>query len=118
MKCQTYTPVKYEDLTPGQKEEICNGCGGKGGWIKPPHRIFFKASCNHHDYGYWKGGSELDRLEADKMLYKSMVKDCKTLPWYQWVRYRPWCWAYYKGVRIAGWKFFYFSEKKRYPELN
>ncbi len=32
---------KYEDLTPEEKKEICNGCGGKGGWIKPPHAVFF-----------------------------------------------------------------------------
>lgn len=109
---QTLKPVKYEDLTAEQKRLIVNGCGGKGGLVKPPHRIFFKASCNHHDYAYWCGGTEADRLKADKMLYNLMVDDCKDLPWCSWMRYRPWCWAYFKGVRIAGKKFFSFGKKK------
>ncbi len=67
---------KYEDLTPEEKKEICNGCGGKGGWIKPPHRVFFEASCNHHDYGYWKGCTEEDRKKCDKKFYGATVKDC------------------------------------------
>lgn len=116
MEIQTDIPVAYEDLTPAEKQEICNGCGGKGGIVKPPHKIFFKVSCNHHDYGYFKGCTEEDRLAADKMLYTLMLEDCASLPWYQWVRYRPWCWLYYRAVRAIGKKFFYYGESKRYPK--
>lgn len=104
---------KYEDLTPEEKAEICNGCGGKGGWIKPPHRIFFDASCNHHDYGYWCGGTEEDRLNCDSKFYAAMVNDCADLPWYQYIRYRPWCWGYYLGVRKCGGKYFNYADQKR-----
>lgn len=104
---------KYEDLTPPEKKEICNGCGGKGSWVKPPHGAFFKASCNHHDYGYWKGCTEEDRKICDKKFYHAMREDCKTLPWYQKIRYRPWCWAYYNSVRMFGKKYFYYADKKR-----
>ena len=51
--------MKYEELDVKQKAYICNGCGGKGGFVKPPYRIFFNASCNHHDYGFWKGGGTI-----------------------------------------------------------
>ena len=105
--------TKYEDLTPEERMEICNGCGGKGSIIKPPHRIFFKASCDHHDYGYWKGGTETDRKRCDIKFYNAMVIDCTSLPWYNYLRYRPWCWVYYHSVREFGKKYFYFADKPR-----
>lgn len=104
---------KYEDLTPEEKKTICNGCGGKGGWIKPPHAVFFEASCDHHDYGYWKGCTEEDREQCDKKFYGATVKDCSGLPWYQYIRYRPWCWGYYVAVRNFGKKYFYYADKQR-----
>ena len=105
--------VLFEDLTPEELQEICNGCGGKGGFIKPPHRIFFKAACDHHDYGYWKGNTEALRLICDNKFYEAMKQDCKNLVWYQKLRYQPWCWIYYRAVRSFGKKFFYYGEKPR-----
>ena len=108
--------VRYEDLTEDQLKIVdVNGCGGKGGVVKPPYRIFFKTSCNFHDYSYWCGGNKTDRKEADQGLYKAMVKDCSGLPIQRWLRYRPWCWLYYIGVRICGGRFFYYADQKRYP---
>lgn len=106
MKC-------YEDLTSEEKKMICNGCGGKGSFIRPPHGVFFKASCNHHDYGYWKGCTEADRFKCDYSFYEAMLQDCNRLPWYLYLRYRPWCWAYYHAVRLFGGKFFYYADEKR-----
>jgi len=117
MQWQIETPVKYEDLTEAQAHEICNGCGGKGGWVKPPHRIFFAASCDHHDYGYSKGCNEQHRKQADKKLYQAMVNDCRGLSWVKWLRYRPWCWAYYLAVRTVGWKFFQYGSCRRWPAV-
>lgn len=37
--------LKYSDLTDEQKEIICNGCGGKSGWLNPPE-LLFNASCS------------------------------------------------------------------------
>ena len=102
---------RYEDLTQEEKEEICNGCGGKGGIVTPPHAIFFETSCNHHDYGYYKGTTEKDRKRCDKNLRTAMNKDCSKLPWYKWLRYRPWCELYYLGVRSVGWKFFNYDKE-------
>lgn len=144
IKTQTSTPIPYGMLTPEMKKEICNGCGGKGGLVRPPHGVFFVTSCNHHDYGYWKGGSEVDRKRADIRLKERMMEDCDSLllydkksdaglPWYKrlfnlgrakatayskWAVYRPWCELYYLGVKIAGRKFFRYAPQKRYPDMN
>ena len=104
---------KYEDLTADQKAMICNGCGAKGSFIRPPYGSFFLASCNHHDYGYWKGCTEDHRKICDKNFLTAMLKDCSTLPWYNKIRYYPWCHAYYRAVRIFGKKAFYYAETQR-----
>ncbi len=98
-----------------RKEVGLNGCGGKGGFIKPPHKLFFKTSCNHHDFLYFRGCNEAHRLEADTLLYLHMMLDCVDLPWYQWIRYRPWCFLYFLAIRLLGKKFFYYGPEKRYP---
>lgn len=101
---------KFEELTKDEKTIICNGCGGKGSWIKPPHSIFFKACCDRHDYGYWKGLTDNDRLKCDRTFYSAMLDDCNKLSWYEYLRYRPWCWLYYIAVRLKGKKYFNFTE--------
>ena len=100
---------KFEDLTKEEKDAICNGCGGKGSKIVPPHAVFFRACCDHHDYGYWRGGTEKDRKRCDKMFYMAMKKDCKGLPWLDRLRYKPWCWVYYRAVRQFGARYFSFK---------
>ena len=97
---------KFKDLTPEEKKEICNGCGGKGSWIRPPYAIFFEASCDQHDYGYYVGGTEKDRKTRDLKFYQAMKKDCSTLSWFNKIKYYPWCWIYYLGVRFYGKKYF------------
>lgn len=104
---------KYKDLTREEKARICNGCGGKGGIVTPPHAVFFETSCNHHDYGYWKGCTETDRVRADRGLYTAMKLDCSRLTWYRWLRYRPWCWLYYLAIRAVGGRFFYYGDQQR-----
>jgi len=118
VKTQSTHVVKYEDLTPKQKATIINGCGGKGGWVRPPHGVFFKTSCSHHDYGYFKGHTEENRAAADRMLYRLMREDCSTLSFFKKLRYRPWCLAYYLGVRVMGWRYFYYGPEKRYPKME
>ena len=106
MEMQTIT--KFEDLTLEERVKICNGCGGKGGWVTPPRALFFEDECNHHDYGYWKGGSKAQRKVCDLKLKSAMIKACKKLTWIKWIRYRPWCNLYYRAVRISGSKYFRF----------
>lgn len=108
--------IKYADLTLAQKAFICNGCGGKGGWVNPPEFIFH-ASCNHHDFNYWVGGTEEDRLRADKGFYNAMKVDIASKP----IQFRPyyhvWAYTYYKSVRLIGGKYFNYGRQKDENDL-
>ena len=135
MEFQTHTPVKYEDLTLAQNKEICNGCGGKGGWVKPPHRILFAPACNPHDYDYSCGCSWWDKIKADWKLRQGIRQIVKTIN-IQILRdhlyfnesllpdfairqiYIRWADVYLAGVTIAGKLFFYFGPKKKYPIIK
>lgn len=104
--------LKYKELNSHQKEFVCNGCGGKGGLINPPE-FLFHASCNHHDFLYWRGCTEADRKKADTEFYEMMLKDIEEAKWYLKPHYHIWAWTYYKSVRIAGKKFFYYGDKMK-----
>ena len=82
--------LKYKDLTLDQKKHICNGCGGKGGIINPPNFIF-KASCNQHDFKFWKGCSLENFKKANKDFYIWMKEDIKNEnKWYKRDYYHVW----------------------------
>ena len=101
--------LKYKDLTKEQKKHICNGCGGKGGWIKPPD-FKFKASCNHHDFKFWKGCTLEDFHKANKDFYTWMKEDIKKAKWYKRPYYHVWAYAYYQAVNFGGKEYFYFAK--------
>ena len=105
--------MRYLDLNASQKAEICNGCGGKGGIVRPPHAKFFENECNWHDFNYFLGFTEAHRKKADKQLLAAMLKKVKGLSWYWQLRYRPWCYIYYRAVRVVGKKFFYYGNKEQ-----
>lgn len=71
-----YNDLSEEDLTILKENGIINGCGGKGGWIKPPSFIF-TASCDHHDWNYTRGGTEVERYNADLGFYLVMLQDAR-----------------------------------------
>lgn len=104
--------LRYSQLTQEQKSKICNGCGIKGGFIKVPN-FLFKASCNHHDFRYWRGCREVDRKDADDSFYKWMRVDIKGAKWYLKPYYHMWAWFYHKAVRLFGSKHFYYADKQR-----
>jgi len=107
------TKIRYQHLTDVQKEVMCNGCGGKGGIVTPPHATFFKEECNWHDFNYFLGYTEVHRLKADKQLKAAMIKKVNKMPWYTRLRLKPWCHLYYRAVRIVGKKFFYYGIKEQ-----
>lgn len=100
--------LKYKDLTPAQKKHICNGCGGKGGLIKPPNFIFL-ASCNHHDFKFWLGCTVIEFKQSNKDFYYWMKEDIKQAKWYKRAYYHVWAYSYYKAVDIGGKKYFNFA---------
>ena len=104
--------LKYEDLTKGQKYFVANGCGGKGGIIKPPNFIFL-ASCGHHDFRYWRGGTKSQRQRDDEAFYLWMKEDIKNAKWYLKPHYHIWAYTYYKSVRLGGGKYYHFADKQK-----
>lgn len=106
--------LHYRDLTPTQKKQICNGCGSKGGFINPPE-FLFHASCNQHDFYYYRGGTEEDRKKADKAFYAFMQLDIANEDSrFKRIYYSIWAYTYYKAVRIFGRKYFNMIRKYRY----
>jgi hypothetical protein len=107
--------LRYRQLTKQHKELICNGCGGKGGWFNPPE-FLFNASCNQHDFYYWRGGCEKDRLEADVKFFDLMITDVKRAKWYNMPFYYLTVLVYFKAVRIVGSKFFQYRDAQKTKE--
>ena len=107
--------LEYKQLTDKQKQFICNGCGGKGGFINPPE-FLFNACCNHHDFLYYRGCTEDDRKKADDKFYQLMKEDINLSSWYMKPHYHLWAFTYYQSVRLIGKKFFYYADKPK--EMN
>lgn len=94
--------LRYSLLTSDERGVLCNGCGAKGGWFNPPD-FFFSASCDHHDFLYWLGGSQLHRRFADERFYAAMCADVRSeLAWWRrWWGYTL-AWTYFRAVRRFG----------------
>jgi len=107
--------MKYERLNYKQKKYICNGCGAKGGRFKPPEIMFLTSSCDHHDYGYWKGGSEWKRWFCNFIFLKQMVIDahnyCVNILQFFW--YLTLAVLYFMAVQLFGWKPWYYCTIQR-----
>ena len=94
-------------------DDISNGCGSKGSFIKPPLAAFFKASCDLHDLSYILGGTEEDRIKADCGFLKAMLQDCELIESsIKRKYYMAWAYLYFLAVRLEGWKHFDYLELK------
>ena len=101
--------LRYSDLTPEEKAFLGNGCGGKGHPIDPPE-FFFHASCNQHDFYYWRGGTAKDRKNADSEFYKFMRKDAREQKWYKVPFAYTMATIYFMFVRMKGKKYFNYTD--------
>jgi len=110
---QKQTKFTWLNLTWRQQKHIANGCGGKGGWVKPPN-FMFVADCNHHDFGYWRGGDEAERKRCDKKFLIAMQEDVRRhMLWGRhWLGYSI-ARAYYLAVRYCGRPFFHYTTRPR-----
>jgi len=113
MEYPNLTEVELDLLK--EKGEL-NGCGGKGGWLNPPD-FNFEASCNWHDFNYWKGGTEMDRMHYDFGFYEAMLRDLKRSPWYNVPIHFLLATIYYMAVRLFGKKYFYYGEKRTRKDI-
>ena len=109
--------LHFHELTEEQKKKICNGCGAKGGWFDPPE-FLFHASCNQHDFYYWRGGSEADRKKADEAFYRYMQIDANRYSGLKRLKYLAIAYIYYKAVRIFGRRHFYYGKQKTREDLQ
>jgi hypothetical protein len=67
--------------------------GSPMGGFREPANV---AACNDHDVAYGRGGSDADRKNADKALYRRIKANGEPVR----------AWITYKGVRAFGWLFF------------
>lgn len=116
------TRIAVEDLTNAQKKLLSNGCGGKGGFFKPPKYIF-EHNCIDHDVRYWIGGVEKSREKADKIYYQDMLisikhhRDNGIFGGFKHWWLRGVAWRYFKAVRFFGAKYFNYGIEKTYEDL-
>ena len=109
--------LEYTDICEEKIELLFNGCGTKKFKLNVPEFVFHE-SCLKHDFYYWRGGKEKDRVKADKEFYKDMKMDLKFSPWYKRPFYRIVAWVYYIAVRLAGRLSFKYGAKKTREDLD
>jgi len=102
----------YRPLTEYEKWAIWNGCGGKGGKIKPPQFVF-KESCDQHDINYYIGFTEKHRKKADKQFLSAMIDQIKKESWFKRPFLYPVSYGYYLAVRVFGNKYFYYGNEEQ-----
>lgn len=92
---------RWRELNPRQRDFISNGCGSKGGWLRPPG-FLFTASCDQHDFHYWRGADDDDRTEADAAFLRAMLWDAaQSGGWARWF-HRSLAYTYHWAVRRWG----------------
>jgi len=113
-----YAPEEYWKLTPEAKAEIASGCGpGDIGDYFVPDKIWgvnVNPCCNIHDYMYYIGETEDDRVVADRVFLNNMVRIVvgKTRSrWLLKLRLRT-VRIYYSAVREFGGPAFWDSKNK------
>lgn len=104
--------LRWRDVPEKARPAIANGCGGKGGWLRPP-QLRFRASCDQHDFYYWRGSVEEDREVADLQFLQAMRADANLLPWWRRPAHRLLAWIYYRAVRRFGSRFFHYGRRRR-----
>jgi hypothetical protein len=101
-----------------KRKGIINGCGAKNSIIKVPNFIF-KASCNQHDFYYWRGNTEELRKYADDTFYELMKEDIKEVKgFFKKAHYHIWAYTYYKAVRLEGHKHFNYGRLKTIEDID
>jgi hypothetical protein len=103
---------KFRELTAAEIKKVCNGCGAKGGWIKPPDFIY-EDSCQHHDYNYYLGFTEEHRKKADKQFYEDMRRQIKEVNILRRPALHVVAYGYYRAVRWYGEDSFYYGDKEQ-----
>lgn len=110
-------PLEYIVLSPEGKRDICNGCGAKGGLPIPDSLLLLDISeaCNIHDYRYWAGGTEEDKIFADREFLDNIltiIRQVEFLDALDDIREIE-AHAYYLAVKLWGDSSFVFENYKK-----
>jgi hypothetical protein len=115
----------FDFLTPRQVAILTNGCGGKGGTLRPPQFMWGTDACSRHDYAYWIGGDESDRHAANVAFLENMKAEADQVAngkcWgFRWL-YRHFFYGmadvYYEAVEKWGRDYFSYGVKKTADDL-
>ena len=65
-----FAPASFLNATPDELFDVCNSCGAKDSWFRPPASLFgvkLGYACNIHDWMYEFGFTDEDKKEADRV---------------------------------------------------
>ena len=127
LKNKKSSELTADDIFILKNKEIINGCGARvirdenyenflrnifakisQILVKIIRPVFFEASCDLHDFGYWKGWDEVRRLECDTKFYEKIIEDIENFSKnsFQKIFYKILAKLFYLAVRIGGKKYF------------
>lgn len=70
-----YAPSSFKKASLEYIKEVCNGCGAKDSWFRPPRRIYGTLiiyACHIHDWMYSRGYTIEDKDEADRVFLNNL----------------------------------------------
>lgn len=75
---QLYKPTSYTSASKEEKRDICNGCGAANAKFDfVPDNIYglsITEACQIHDWMYYKGTTNEDKIEADRIFLHNMLR--------------------------------------------
>jgi len=86
-KIKLVAPEAYTLLTPKEKDEICNGCGAKGG-IPVPNTMYLlniKEACQVHDFMYHSSMHKDDKVICDLVFKHNLFQIIEHETWFGFV---------------------------------
>jgi hypothetical protein len=101
--------MNWADLSPEDQQAYGNGIGPA--WFPSWLRVlitalasgyFIEASWQHHDWGYGKGGNEIDRINCDGRFLIAMRRDVYRTPFLLRIPAWLFCHGFYIAVRFGG----------------
>jgi len=77
----------------------------------------FRADCDKHDFGYWVGGDDEDRLDTDARFFGAMVTDAARLKVWRRPFHLMMAYIYFRAVRFFGRRFFRYGTPRTLDDL-
>ena len=116
----------FADLTHTGRAQFGNGLGPRWmpaaarDWITQTASFFFqRASWRHHDFGYVRGGTEIDRWRCDTRFFRAMMADASTQKCL--LKIPPaiaLSTLFFAAVALVGWTRFYYGRMRTIDEIR